>query len=136
MRPAPPSGSPSDSDSLHENDLTTFSGGPRRNGGQSRSRQWWVVRIGAGLVVLVLLAVGAMVLLGGGGTLPNSPPASASPPAPPRAAFVFPLDKTGAIATGRRNNAAARTAASRIQTTLSAFYDAAFMDPKTWKQGL
>jgi hypothetical protein len=49
---------------------------------------------------------------------------------------VFPLDRTGAIATGRRNNAAARTAATRIQTTLSAFYDAAFMDPQTWKQGL
>jgi hypothetical protein len=86
--------------------------------------------------MLVLLAVATMVILGGGDTSPNSPPASASPPAPPRAAFVFPLDKTGAIATGRRNNAAARTAASRIQTTLSAFYDAAFMDPKTWKQGL
>lgn len=135
MRPAPPNGSPSNSDPLHENDLTTFSAGPRRNGGQFRSPQWWVVRIGAGVVILILLAIGAMVLLGGGSTAPV-PHRPTSPPAPPRAAFLFPAAKTRAIATGRRNNVAARTAASRIQTTLSAFYDAAFLDPKTWKQGL
>jgi hypothetical protein len=49
---------------------------------------------------------------------------------------VFPLAQTRAIATGKRNNAAARTAATRIQTALSGFYDAAFMDPATWKKGL
>jgi hypothetical protein len=137
MRPAPPSGSPSDNDSLDENGLRTFSGGTRRNGSH-RSGQWWVVRIGAGAVLLVLLAVGAIVFLGGGGPSlgPIGPPRATSPPAPPRTAFVFPPAETRAIATGKRNNAAARTAATRIQTALSGFYDAAFMDPATWKKGL
>jgi hypothetical protein len=49
---------------------------------------------------------------------------------------VFPLSNTPAVATGKRNAAAARDAATEIQTTLSAFYDAAFMDPRTRKQGL
>lgn len=49
---------------------------------------------------------------------------------------MFPLSKTSAISTGKGNAAAARDAAAKVQSTLSAFYDAAFMDPKTWKQGL
>jgi hypothetical protein len=137
MRPAPPSGTPSESDSLDENDLTPLSAGSRRNERQSRSRQWWAARIGAGVVLLVLIAVGGLALLGGGGAPgPAGPPPATSPPAPPRTEFVFPLVKTGAVATGRRNNTAARTAATRIQTALSRFYDAAFMDPETWKNGL
>ena len=49
---------------------------------------------------------------------------------------MFPLSNTAAVATGKRSAAAARDAATEIQTTLSAFYDAAFMDPRTRKQGL
>jgi hypothetical protein len=87
--------------------------------------------------MLALITVSAFVLLGGGSAPgPSQPPASTSPPVPPREAFVFPLEKTTATSTGRRNNAAARTAATRIQTTLSAFYDAAFMDPTNRAQTL
>jgi hypothetical protein len=46
-------------------------------------------------------------------------------------ALVLPLSKTSSVATARRNRAAVQTAAASIQITLSAFYDAAFMDPKT-----
>ena len=49
---------------------------------------------------------------------------------------MFPLSNTAAVATGNRNAAAARDAATEIQATLSAFYDAAFMDPTTREQGL
>jgi hypothetical protein len=87
--------------------------------------------------MLALITVSAFVLLGGGVSPgPSQPPLSTSPPAPPREAFVFPLEKTTATSTGRRNDAATRTAATRIQTTLSAFYDAAFMDPRNRTQTL
>jgi hypothetical protein len=49
---------------------------------------------------------------------------------------VLPLAKTSTVALQRRNAAAARNAATAIQSTLSGFYDAAFMDPGTRKQGL
>jgi hypothetical protein len=49
---------------------------------------------------------------------------------------VFPLSKFNAVSTGKGNAIATRNAATRIQTTLSAFYDAAFMDPKARRQGL
>ncbi|MGH2557238.1 MAG: hypothetical protein ACRDHO_16230 [Actinomycetota bacterium] len=45
------------------------------------------------------------------------------------------MAKTSTVALQRRNAAAARNAATAIQSTLSGFYDAAFMDPETWKQG-
>jgi hypothetical protein len=88
--------------------------------------------------LLVVAAVVGFVLLGGGGSPigPSPTPLPTSPPAPPREAFVFPLDRTTATSTGRRNNAGARTAATRIQATLSGFYDAAFMDPENRKRGL
>lgn len=136
MRPAPPGEPPSNSDLL-QSDLTSFSGGPSRNVRQRRSTQWWIVRIGAGVVLLALIAVGTFVLLGGStplGPAPTPPPTS--PPSPPREAFVFPLYKTTSTSTGRRNGAGVRTAATRIQATLSAFYDAAFMDPRNREAGL
>jgi ketosteroid isomerase-like protein len=50
---------------------------------------------------------------------------------------VFPLTRTTTVSTSRKGSpAAAREAESGIQATLSAFYDAAFMDPKARKQGL
>jgi hypothetical protein len=49
---------------------------------------------------------------------------------------VLPLAKTSTVALQRRNAAAARNAATAIQSTLSGFYDAAFMDPGTRRQGL
>jgi hypothetical protein len=89
------------------------------------------------VVLLALVVVSVFVLLGGrGAPLEPSRPPSTSPPEPPREAFVFPLVKTTATRTGRRNNAGARTAAARIQAALSAFYDAAFMDPRNRERGL
>jgi hypothetical protein len=85
--------------------------------------------------MLALITVSVFVLLGGG-VIPGPSQPPASPPVPPREAFVFPLEKTTATSTGKRNDAAARTAATRIQTTLSAFYDAAFMDPRNRAQTL
>lgn len=46
------------------------------------------------------------------------------------------LDEASTVRLRRGNPRAARDAATTIQKTLSGFYDAAFMDPETWKQGL
>ncbi|HYT77901.1 MAG TPA: hypothetical protein VEQ37_01295 [Actinomycetota bacterium] len=97
------------------------------------------MRVGAAIVALGLIAVGAVVLISrGGGTSagPSHPPPPTSPPPPSREAFAFPLSKTHAVATGKGNAAETQRAAAGIQTTLSAFYDAAFMDPKARQQGL
>jgi hypothetical protein len=48
---------------------------------------------------------------------------------------VLPLSKTTIVSSGRSNAAAAQAVAVKVQTTLSAFYDAAFMDPKARGQG-
>jgi hypothetical protein len=49
---------------------------------------------------------------------------------------VFPLSATGSVSTGKRNGGAVRAAAAKVQATLSAFYDAAFLDPATRRQAL
>jgi hypothetical protein len=85
-----------------------------------------------------MITGGAIALVacgGGGGPKPSQPPAT-SPSLPPREAFVFPLSRTASVSTGKRNGTAAKDAAADIQATLSSFYDAAFMDPNAWKQGL
>jgi hypothetical protein len=93
--------------------------------------------IAAVVVSLGVTTAVAFALLGGGGTpQPPRAPGPGSPSAPPRAAFVLPLAKTSTVALRKRNAGATRNAVTAIQTTLSGFYDAAFMDPKTWKEGL
>jgi hypothetical protein len=42
---------------------------------------------------------------------------------------MFPLSGTASVITGRKNAGAVRDAATKVQATLSAFYDAAFLDP-------
>jgi hypothetical protein len=84
-----------------------------------------------------MITGGAIALVGcggGGAPKPSQPPSTSS--LPPREAFVFPLSHTASVATGKRNANAAKAAAVDIQATLSSFYDAAFMDPNAWKQGL
>jgi hypothetical protein len=78
----------------------------------------------------------AFVGCGGGGAPKPSQTPSTSPSLPPREAFVFPLSHTASVVTGKRNATATKDAAADIQATLSSFYDAAFMDPNAWKQGL
>lgn len=107
------------------------------NGGQPRSKGWWAIWIAVAIAALGLV-IAAIVFVGRGGPSagPSHPPPSTSPPPPPRVAFVLPAPKTTTVTTGKRNAAGSERAATKIQTTLSAFYDAAFMDPKNRQQGL
>src|SRR5918996_345274 len=135
MRPAPSSEPPAEEHSLLPSDrerTPTVPSRMSRSRGQSPSRRRpWAV-IAAVIAGVGLIAVGAVVLFGGG----SAPGPGGSPSAPARDAFVLPLAKTSTVALQRRNAAAARNAATAIQSTLSGFYDAAFMDPGTRRQGL
>lgn len=93
--------------------------------------------VGTAVIGGVLVATIILVLSGGGGPLRNVlAPGPTASPVPPRERLVLPLARTTTVKIAKRNTRAARDAAAAIQATLSGFYDAAFMDPKTWTQGL
>lgn len=103
---------------------------------RSRSRTWAVVVVSVAAVAVITIV--GFVLLGGGGS-PVPPRGSGipgSPSSPPQSAFVLPVTETSTVALRRRNAEATRQAVTAIQTTLSGFYDAAFMDPQAWREGI
>lgn len=60
------------------------------------------------------------------------PPAPSLTPVPPRISFAFALDDIRTAATGAGGKKAANDVAANIQTSLSGFYDQAFLDPLAW----
>jgi len=137
MRPAPPGEPPSSQDSFHASGnepIWTGPGRASRSRGQSGAGRFRAVWIGAVIVLLGLIAGFIVVLLNrGGGPRTSASASSSTPSAGPRVPLVLRLSRTSSVTTAKRNPDAASNAAAGIQTTLSAFYDAAFMDPKTRK---
>jgi hypothetical protein len=90
-----------------------------------------------GLVAALVVAsagVGAFVFLRPG-TSTTTP--TASPPAPPRISFAFKVDVLRAPTLKTRPAfGVARRTANTIALSLSAFYDRAFADPASWKDGV
>src|SRR6266496_3284328 len=134
----PPAQPLSNGDPFPENEADTGRSEPPHTEVQSRSTGWWTLRIGAALLALAGVTAGAFFLFRGGSPTagPSHLPPARTPPPPPRTAFVFPLSATGSVSTGKMNAGAVRAAAAKVQTTLSAFYDAAFLDPATRRQAL
>jgi hypothetical protein len=100
------------------------------------------------VAVLVLAVVGvsiAMVVarrhhsaVGAPGPSPSGTASSPGPSAsPPRVAFAFPAPEIiGLAVSGAGGRGLAVEPAQLIQTTLSQYYDQAFMDPATWTEGV
>ena len=104
-----------------------------------------MVAVGAGIAAAVLAIALLMVSSGGKGEVSGGTSASAtggglapspSPILPPRPPFVFRIDEVEPVKTEKPNRPAATDAAIDMAGRLSSFYDAAFLDPQTWRQGL
>jgi hypothetical protein len=106
-------------------------------GGARRGRSGLVLGLVAALVVTGA-GLGAFVFLRAGTSTPTAP---GSPPAPtqtpPRVFFAFQVDQVR-VSTLKTIPAigVARRTANAIAQSLSAFYDQAFANPASWKDGM
>jgi hypothetical protein len=84
-------------------------------------------------VVLIGAAIAVIVLLGRGSGKESGAPRGGSTPGVP---FTFPLSSVRGVALrGAAAQRVSRTVATGVQTTLSAFYRSAFLDPAAWSSG-
>ena len=91
-------------------------------------------------LALVLAVLGALAIAGAGYVLffkDDARPRVGRPHESPRTRFQFadPSIKLTAVA-GKPTAASVRKQAEEIRSQLSAFYDAAFLEPETWQNGL
>jgi hypothetical protein len=138
MRSAQPEQPPTTAVSLPNDGRATASSNSSSNEPKPRwQSRWGVWVVAAAIIALAGMAASLFfVLRGGPAASPSHAPPPTSPAAPPRTAFAFPLTATSFVTTGKRNGRAVSEAAGQVQTTLSGFYDAAFMDPNSRKDGL
>jgi hypothetical protein len=144
MRPAPPRQPRPDGESSSPTEpsieLDPQSNRVSRVNERSALRRRRLIWIAAAVVALALAGL-AFWLLTNGSTpsIPAESPAAtqtASPTIPVRPAFVFSVRPRQPAATGKLKRGAADDASIEIGARLSAFYDAVFMDPNTWKNGV
>jgi hypothetical protein len=130
MRPASPPGANSP-DQGSPNGPTTDPSAEDGEGTRSRGRRWpWVV---LGLGVAVAIAAGAMVVATRNRTPASSHPQPSTPSGSPRPPFAFAEATVKAQSLrGGGNRKAAVGVADQIRGSLSAFYQAAFVDPRAW----
>jgi hypothetical protein len=139
MRPAPPRQPRPGDDAASSTEPSTALDGQSndasRKGG--RRRLAWVAAAVVGLAVAGL-ALWSFTRGSTPSTRTATPAASptVSPPTPVRPAFVFNVRSRQPAATGRLKRGAADDASAEIGSNLSAFYDTAFLDPTTWKEGI
>jgi hypothetical protein len=91
------------------------------------------------LVALSLVLLGISIPLAlsrQGEEEPQPRPPAPTTPAPPRVSFAFTLDDIRTSTTGAGGKKAAAGVASDIQTSLSGFYDQAFLDPLARTEGI
>jgi hypothetical protein len=144
MRPAPPRQPRPDDDSGWSTEPSIEL--DRQSNRVSRVKQRSVLRrrrliwIAAAVGALALAGLASWLLTHGStpSTQPESPAATQtpSPTIPVRPAFVFSVRSRQPAATGKLKRGAADDATVEIGAELSAFYDAVFMDPNTWKNGV
>jgi hypothetical protein len=130
MRPArrfepPPEGEPAPPGDLES---------PAKRTARLRGKPQLVIGLSIAAVALAGGAIGLWTLLSGPRSTGPAPVVRA--PVPPRVPFAFTVAHVAADNTGRAATSAVRSASEKIAGQLSSFYDAVFMDPATWKNGV
>jgi hypothetical protein len=99
-----------------------------------------LLAVAIAVVVVGLGVVAALALTRNEASSPRPTPlppgATATPTIPARPPFFFSIQSRTPARAGKGGGTEAQDAAIEIGSRLSAFYDAAFMDPNTWANGL
>jgi hypothetical protein len=114
--------------------------GSSGGGRHRRGRWWWALRIVTGVAGVAILAVALVFavsrLVGEASGRPGNASPSRGRTAIARVPFEFALPGVSASSfSGRRADNAVRLAGEQARVILSGWYDAAYFDPASWKQG-